>query len=669
MPRMRSCFAALAAFTLLLAARSSAEEAVCGPVEKVPLERHLRQLSLDLLGRPPTIEEYRAYQAKGSISEQDIQKMMDSEEFYGRMRGYHRALLRANIVASVNDNGDSRLSGVGVVGTDPRDSKAKNDPFGFRNNPSANLRGTNGIACDAFIDQDSCNAQRQDPHAEPTTKTCRDSQGVPLPVSFDYDTNFFACTRLDTTDTTITSCDVAVTKGAIAAKQLFFCDMRRLSDNKLHPHLCQPDPAKNTTNVLTQEELDGGGKVVAYVYPSPPAGTKLLRLDRCSLDMQLTNGVKGSYKVQQGCIQREGYVMKPMPFFDSSLPQVAVCAIEAQERDTNPWTMESCETARFTRDRACGCGTGLRRCEVAAVHTARVTAINTEPELIADSVVRRDEPYFNLLTTRRSFMNGTLSQLYRNKQAVGVFTITPPSNPDLVPSVPYTDTATWAEYTRDPQHSGVLTTPAFLYRFPTARSRVNEFYEAFLCKSFVPSPDPMPPPEDDCHRENNLAKRCGCRYCHATIEPTGAHWGRFDERNALFMNSERYPRFDPKCRDCALNGDTSCGGECSQYVMQAYDGDGANSLGMLKTYLYRTDDEEVNIEGGPELLVQRMLQSGDLERCTVKRMWNEFLGRPMTTEEQRLYLTELSQEFSRNNHSLKLLVRKLLQSDAYRRID
>ena len=37
--------------------------------------------------------------------------------------------------------------------------------------------------------------------------------------------------------------------------------------------------------------------------------------------------------------------------------------------------------------------------------------------------------------------------------------------------------------------SGVLTTTLFLYRFPTVRSRVNEFYEAFLCKHFSPPAD------------------------------------------------------------------------------------------------------------------------------------------------------------------------------------
>ena len=658
MPRLRH-LAAVAAFAWMLAVPASAQEAVCSPVAKVPLERHLRQLSLDLLGRPPTIEEYRAYQAKGSISTEDIRQMMSSEEFYGRMRGYHRALLRSNINASVFDNGDTRLSGNGAL----------NNPYGLRGNTSSGLRGANNQNCDAFIPQDSCNSQRQDPHSEPATKVCRDVMGVPMPVSYDYDTNFYACRRLDTDAAPLDSC-AAVDSAQLPAKHMNFCDMRRLANGRLSPHLCLPDPARTTTAPLTQEELDSGGRVVAFVHPNPPSGTSLTRLDRCTLDQSLRNGIRGAYVPQRGCIQREGYVTRSGPFFAADpTAQVTVCAIEAQERDSNPWTMESCETARFSRDRSCGCGVGMRRCEVTAVHTARVDAINKEPELLADSVIRRDEPYFNLLSTRRSFVNGTLSEFYRQQQGVGIFTISAPTNPEAVPVVPYTQADTWAEYTRNPQHSGVLTTPSFLYRFPTQRARVNHFYEAFLCKTFVPSSDPLPAPEDNCNRENNLARRCGCNYCHATIEPTGAHWGRFDERNSLFLDPEKFPRFDPKCRDCALAGDTNCGGECGQYVMQAYDGDGANSLGMLKTYLYRTPSEEANILGGPQLLVERMLQTGDLERCTVKRIWSEFLGRPMTAEEQRLYLQQLSEEFSRNNHSLKSLIEKLLMTDAYRRID
>jgi hypothetical protein len=218
--------------------------------------------------------------------------------------------------------------------------------------------------------------------------------------------------------------------------------------------------------------------------------------------------------------------------------------------------------------------------------------------------------------------------------------------------------------------SGVLTTPAFLYRFPTQRSRVAEFYEAFLCKTFTPPADAVSPnPEDSCNRENNLAKRCGCNYCHATIEPTGAHWGRFGERNAQYLDPAIFPKFDPKCRDCALAGNSNCDGDCGNYVMQAYDGDGANSLGMLKTYLYRTPADEPNVAGGPRALVERMMQTGDLERCTVNRIWREFLGRPMSQPETDLYLDELTRGFAEEGHNLKRLIRHVVTTDAYRRID
>ncbi len=669
MLRERFRFAALAA-VLLLSSVAAAQEAVCAaPVSKVPLERHLRQLTLDLLGRPPTIEEYRAAQAKGRIGAEDIRALMGTEAFYARMRGYHRSLLRSNISASVFNNGNARFSGTGAMG----------DPLGLRGNPASALRGANNMGCDAFIEQSQCNAAgtpQQDPHLEPplASKQCHDTQGVPLPVSVDYDANFFQCTQLDTNAAPIASCADALAAPGRDPALLYFCDMRRVpgDGNKPHPHLCLPHPERSSSAPLTERVLDGEGKVVAFVYPNPPAGAPLTRLDRCSLTLGLRNGLTGAYVPQRGCIQREGYVLAPAPYWATNTNPVAVCAIEAQARATNPWTLESCETARFSGDRSCGCGERMRRCEERdnRTHTARVEAFNAEPEWIADSVLKRDEPYFNLLTTRRSFVNGTLSEFYRHNQGVGVFTVSPPVDLDALPAVPFTEPATWREYTRGPQHSGVLTTPSFLYRFPTYRARVNHFYEAFLCKTFTPAPGgSLPPPEDACNRENNLAKRCGCNYCHATIEPTGAHWGRYGERAALFLSPEQFPRFDPKCRDCALSGDTTCGGECTQYVMQAYDGDGAHSLGMLKTYLYRTPDEELNIEGGPQVLVQRMLQTGDLERCTVRRIWQEFLGRPMSAEEQRLYLQPLADDFTRDGHRLKALIERVLMTDAYRRID
>jgi len=663
-PPLRRVLAILASCLWMASLPAWAEEPVCPAVAKLPLERHLRQLTLDLLGRPPTVEEYRAVQARGAVTEEDVRALMAQDAFYTRIREYHRALLWSNVSASVFNNRDTRPGGTGTVG----------DVLGMRNTSSSALRGANGQGCDSFIPQDTCDsAPRQDPHAETGTKACYDERGVPLPVSWDYDSNFYGCIRLDENpvDATLTSCQLAVDKGRLPAKHLLFCDMRRVS-GKLVPHLCLPRPDKNTTMGLTVEELDAQGRVTAFL-PGPSApSTTLSRLDRCTLTLNLRNKVKGAWEAQRGCLQREGYVMRPAPFWSGTGGEVAVCAIEAQARAANPYTLESCEASRFARDRSCGCGERMRRCEApdGSTHNARVEAINDEPELIAESVVRRDEPYFNLLTTRRSFINGPLSELYRQSQGVGVFSLSPPVDVAALPAVPFSEAGTWEEYTRAPEHSGVLTTASYLYRFPTQRARVNHFYEAFLCKAFSPPDDArLPSAEDACNRENNLAKRCGCNSCHATLEPTGAHWGRFSERGAQYLSPELFPRYDPKCRDCALSGNTSCGGECGQYVMQAYDGDGASSLGLLKTYLYRTAAEEQNIDGGPRLLVERMLQTGELERCAVKRVWREFLGRPMTGEEQRLYLEPMARDFARDGHRFKALIERVVMSDAYRRMD
>ncbi|MFN7132867.1 MAG: DUF1585 domain-containing protein, partial [Myxococcales bacterium] len=415
------------------------------------------------------------------------------------------------------------------------------------------------------------------------------------------------------------------------------------------------------------------GRVVACNNPGAPVqGAAFSRLERCTLGY--TQVGTNRYGILPGCVQRDGYRLRAPPYWDASgKTEVSVCAFESQERELNPITLETCESSRFANDRTCGCGDRMRRCEPQnnAVFNARVRAVNEEPVLIADSVLRRDEPYFNLLTTRRSFVNGVLSSLWKQRQLNNVWAMTPPADLESIPSIDYAGNEnTWKEYVRSEQHSGVLTTQSFLLRFPTQRARVNEFYEAFLCKTFMPpSNATLPDAEDSCNRENNLARRCGCNYCHATLEPTGAHWGRFTERGAAYIDPVRYPKLNPKCRDCALSGNTNCGGECREYIMSALDGDGAQSLGMLKPYLYRTAAEELNIVQGPRLLVERMKQTGDLERCTVRRMWKEFLGRGMTEQEQAMYLESLTRSFASSNFNLKKLIEEIVATDAYRRLD
>jgi hypothetical protein len=368
---------------VLLVCAAPARAQVCTAAGAAPsLERQLRQLSLDLLGRPPTLDEYRDTQRKGAITEEDLRALMEREDFYARMKGYHRALLRANVNSSVFLNGDTLLTA----------STDGNRPLELRGNPGSPLRGKNGAGCAHAIEQDQCQTMHEDVHLETGVRRCRDELGVPLPVAVDYSTDQYTCTAL-----AAASCADAMTQGLVPAKHFYYCDLRPQAAGALTPYYCLPSLTNSVTAALTTEELDSAGRVIAFSNPMPLPG-QTARLERCTTELKLRDGVRGRYLPQAGCVQKEGTVtVATAPFWDASSAAVTLCAIEAQERDLNPWTQESCETTRFLSDRSCGCGVRARRCEPASrvVHTARVAAINEEPLQIADSVLRRGEDYFN----------------------------------------------------------------------------------------------------------------------------------------------------------------------------------------------------------------------------------------------------------------------------------
>ncbi|HVV83620.1 MAG TPA: hypothetical protein VHE35_11155 [Kofleriaceae bacterium] len=55
--------------------------------------RLLRQISLDLYGRPPTIDEYEAVRGLADVDDAKLTSMLSTDEYYDGVREYHRALL------------------------------------------------------------------------------------------------------------------------------------------------------------------------------------------------------------------------------------------------------------------------------------------------------------------------------------------------------------------------------------------------------------------------------------------------------------------------------------------------------------------------------------------------------------------------------------------------
>ena len=65
----------------------------CAPTENVDKDRLLRQLTLDLLGRIPTIDELAAASAVDELDDKFLETMLQSDEYFAQVRAYHRTLL------------------------------------------------------------------------------------------------------------------------------------------------------------------------------------------------------------------------------------------------------------------------------------------------------------------------------------------------------------------------------------------------------------------------------------------------------------------------------------------------------------------------------------------------------------------------------------------------
>ena len=70
---------------------STARAEVCDDVVEVDPHRLLRQLTLDLLGRVPTVEELEALGE--TVTEADVDRLLDSSEFSNFVRRHHKDLL------------------------------------------------------------------------------------------------------------------------------------------------------------------------------------------------------------------------------------------------------------------------------------------------------------------------------------------------------------------------------------------------------------------------------------------------------------------------------------------------------------------------------------------------------------------------------------------------
>lgn len=372
----------------------------------------------------------------------------------------------------------------------------------------------------------------------------------------------------------------------------------------------------------------------------------------------------------EGWLQ-EGWV-EVNPYWNPDIT-VKVCAFEAQEAETSPWGT-ACDTYDSRFDPYCGCGPNLRWCDTftlghvqdegvtAPIHQALADDVRRR---IAD-VVRNDASYLDLFTSRTAWVNGPLSHFYRFQTTLPAHIRFNelPIDPARVPVLSFEDTETWVPMTLGEEQAGILTSPLYLMKFQTRRARANRFYNAFLCQPFQ-APDTGIPAAATTSTSLNLRERPGCNACHAVLEPAGAHWARWGEYGAGYVDPGKFPDHDPACAACAEDA-TSCPEWCSTYyVVDPLSAEEDPWVGMLAALEFLDDAHGVNVAEGPSRLATMTVADGRLPRCAAQRTVEWLLGRSPTDDEQP-WIEDLAQTFVRSNLSYRTLVRAVVTSDAYR---
>lgn len=378
---------------------------------------------------------------------------------------------------------------------------------------------------------------------------------------------------------------------------------------------------------------------------------------RFSPDGRILTRVEGDARV-------EGWV-EVAPYWAPDTT-IKVCAFDAQ---THAVTLSgvACGSNGSFSETECGCGEDLRWCTTGQMHRVVNRGMGEAIDRLIHDLIREDRPYTELFSSRWAYINGPMAYFYRHHLKLGRGFIMEPSPipMELVPDLPFTAVDEWVRIELPETHAGVLTRPAFLLRFQTNRARANRFFNAFLCQPFQPPSAGLPvggEPTPD------IQLRDGCKYCHALLEPAGAHWGRWAERGIAYLSPERFPREREDCLNCALRGQ-SCSLECrQQYITKANSPEEEIYLGQLNGYFFRRPEHERYVEQGPKLMAFSAFTDDRLPKCAAKNAAQWLLGRDLDAEGDAEWITTLGAELVTGGYSYRNLVKSIVTSPRYRRV-
>ena len=362
---------------------------------------------------------------------------------------------------------------------------------------------------------------------------------------------------------------------------------------------------------------------------------------------------------------REGYELIS-PYW---APETAikVCALDARVRESSE-DGEYCGSNRGQNDTDCGCGPDLLWCTAPDGESRIEGWLVEDVERRLRTILAEDRPYMELFTGTSGWVNGPLVHYWTHlaPHAPNIDMTPAPIRAAALPDLDWDDEETWVEVDLGPQHAGVLTSVPFLLRFNSNRARANRFFERFLCRPFVPPVGGIPTTGDELVTLD-LQRREGCEYCHAMLEPAAAHWGRWPQGGAAYLDPEAFPATRDDCWTCATTN-ASCPSECrAHYVTEALGSEQEPYLGKLQAYEFRDEAHEVGIESGPVLLVRESIVDGSLPACSARTAAQWLLG-DVAFDADAAWYDEIGEDFVAAGFSWRELMKNVVTSDVYRRV-
>ena len=367
-------------------------------------------------------------------------------------------------------------------------------------------------------------------------------------------------------------------------------------------------------------------------------------------------------------VQQEGY-LEVEPWWAPGTT-IKVCAFDAQTAleganpsNNNPDRMANCSSQVVA---TCGCGENLQWCHSNTPNTDEILAKSMAEQMLRyiDNIIENNRPYTDVILGTDAQINGPISHWLRHQtqNGGGVFVTSSAQNHDVV-TIAANGYDNWQNIERFDRHAGVLTMPGYLLKYQTDRSRANRFHNAFLCQSFQAPEDGLPGADDACNDEPDLQERCGCKYCHAILEPDAAHWGRWAEAGMMAMNEDTFPVYDEAC----ATGNNSF--KCRIFYLQPSEAGEVDSklqeyIGTLYPYVFADEQSQENIETGPRKLAEKSIDNGKFAACTVRKLWNYFMHRP-PQDSQADIINAMANDFANDNYNFKNLVKRIITRDEY----